>query len=509
MFFKPNKESLMDSYKSISNYGSKPRYPQNKFANRYKERDEVAQRANPKDDNFMQEFMEDWGKATTLHQGQQQVIDAFFVQGCNQIFERIGRKGGKTTTNIMIAWRFAMERPKSMTYICLPTKALGEEIYWDEKRLHTCDSGEEWMQQKYIKNVQESDMMITFVNGSMIRIIGTWSESRGRGTQPDLLIVDECQDCKSEYLDAMEPNLAAKEDSRLVMTGTPPKKKNHYHEWEERIRNNTEKGKCFHFTSYINTALPHLKDWLDKKREELFAAGKEDVWYREYMAEDCFRSDDRLIPDIQCVDLAHLMGTLHLYDKSRLIPTLGVLVQKNRVLAIWGFTDFRQEYGFRLYALKSKKFDKLWDLGYSGLVKELEQTCEEIGRHFKRPWRKVVYDETQSFTDVVQGFSSCRKDIKWQDRGIALLREMVKTQAVHVTNEVGDLSMEAQSYLKDDDVREFPYICAISMMINETFMSAAKTKEQQEHWDRYEGLREMGLPTPPMKQNGKTLMSWP
>ena len=119
--------------------------------------------------------------------------------------------------------------------------------------------------------------------------------------QPDFLIYDEVQDCSPEYMEAMDSNLAAKPHAQCVMMGTPPKKRNQYEEWWARIGANA-RGRTFHYTSYDNIRLPHLKEWLDNKKNELLKAGKEDVWLREYMAEFCYSSSDRILPDAKFLD---------------------------------------------------------------------------------------------------------------------------------------------------------------------------------------------------------------
>lgn len=489
--------------RTLRSYGFKPSASQ--FENRYVPKDVLAGKANPNDDGFNEEFLKDWKECITFHQGQQEVIDAFFVDECDQIFMRMGRKAAKTTTIIAIVWRFAFLRPRSTTYICLPTIEQGIEIYWDEQRLQWCNRDDPYMHDKYIKKIDEKRKMITFVNGSTVKLIGTWSEARGRGTQPDLFIADEIQDCRAEYLDAMEPNLAAKEGSRLVMGGTPPKKKNHYHEWEDRIRKNTEKGRCFTYSSYVNTALPHLKGWLDKKKEELYLAGKEDVWLREYMALDCFRSDERLLPDITLSDRNDLLNILRLYGKSRLKPWLSLEVQKNRLTATWGVFDYNQDDGFFMASIKCQKFENIWDVGYEQIAQEMRNTCTQIQGDFNLldNWFNIVSDETKSFADVIPGFNTCRKEPKWQDRGIPLLREMIKSGKILVSEECGQAGMEAQGLLKEDNILDFPVISTLAVVVNERFATRKLTKEKEEHYSKYEGLKELGIPVPkPPRKRG-------
>src|SRR5690606_19979411 len=135
-----------------------------------------------KDIAGIDEFWEILRSHRTLHQGQEEVIKAFFEDNFKYIFERIGRKGTKTATNIMIAWGYSILVPRSTCYITLPTITQAIEVYWDEKRLQWCDLPDPILFDKFVKSVDNNKHAITFLNDSTIKLTGTWSEARGRGT---------------------------------------------------------------------------------------------------------------------------------------------------------------------------------------------------------------------------------------------------------------------------------------------------------------------------------------
>ena len=447
-------------------------------------------------------FLEDWEKVRIRHVGQKQILHEFFELNKKYIFARIGRKGAKTTTNIDIAWRYAMMVPRSTTFICLPTITQAIEIYWDEKRLQWCDSQTDTMFQKYIRGIDNNKHMLTFVNDSTIKLIGTWSEARGRGTQPNLLIVDEIQDASAEYLDAMEPNLAAKADSRCVMSGTPPKKRNHYHEWEERIKKNPE-GFHAEYSSYVNTALPHLKGWLDNKRLELISAGKEDVWLREYMAEDCFRSDDRVLPDLSLVEFEELIFKLKSIDPTIFQPILGLVVdEKFTITATYNVLFHSRYVGSQIYTLESQHIKRTWDRSYAEIYSGMKKKMEEYSSIFKKDWRKVVYDETCSLVEVVPGITNSRSDFKWSKRGIPLLKEMILANKLTATKKAGELAVECQNLLKEDKLSDYPTVCAMAMIANEYYQGPCLSRTEQEQWDKMAPLREAGIVTTLPKPKG-------
>lgn len=478
----------MSFYKEQSNND-----PSKKYSRKKKKIDDEDFCANDEKHNSVYEdFLKDWESLRVRNVGQQEILDEVFIKGKKYIFARIGRKGSKTTTNIDITWKFLMEKPLRTCYICLPTLTLAKEIYWDGKRLEWCDSEHDLMT-KYIKHVDKKEMMITFVNNSTVKLLGTWSEARGRGTQPNLLIVDEVQDASSDYLDAAEPNLAAKADSICVMTGTPPRKKNHYHEWENRIMNNPQ-GFHVKYSSYMNTALPHLKDWLDNKKIELIKAGKEDVWLREYMAEDCFCSDARVLPDIVFQDIEEMIYGLKSVDTSIFQPVFGIVVTEHHITATYSVMHYTRFTGTKIFTLEITHLSRIWDKSYTEIYNEMLKKMEDYSLIFKKSWRKVMFDTTESFADSVQkGLTYCKKDFNPTRRGVPLLKEMILENKLIMSSKAGDIGMEAQNLLKEDDIRDYPLICAMAMIANEYYQSPSMSRQEQEHWDKMAPLREAGL----------------
>jgi hypothetical protein len=171
------------------------------------------------DPAYIKRFLEDWESCRDRHPGQSSVLHSVFEENLQYVFYRAGRKGAKTTTAIDAAWRKANTGPNRVVYLCYPTIAQGIEVVWEERRLQTCDQKDDSMFDKYVEKVDDSRHIVRFLNGSFIKVIGTWTEAKGRGTQPDMLIFDEVQDCSRDYIEAADANLAAK-DTRLGLS--PP-----------------------------------------------------------------------------------------------------------------------------------------------------------------------------------------------------------------------------------------------------------------------------------------------
>lgn len=451
-------------------------------------------------------FLDDWHKCRDRHPGQQEVLNAIFEEKLQYVFYRAGRKGAKTTTGIDVAWRKAFEKPNSVVYLCYPTIAQGIEVVWEERRLQNCDQKDESMFDKYVEKVDDSRHIVRFSNGSFVKLIGTWTEARGRGTQPDALILDEVQDCNPDYIEAMDANLAAKPDAQCIMMGTPPKKRNHYEEWLDRIGSHP-RGKVFHYTSYDNIRLPHLKQWLDSKKIELIKAGKEDVWLREYMAELCYSSSDRILPDAKLFEKEELEQKARHFAYSERIPIVAISVHPTYFCCVLAVLVKRKT----MFVMDHMMFPQVWNRAFSEMYPELKEKIKVLQDFCGKKARNIVWDESEAFADVVTGFTKCRKDIKWQDRGIPLLRELMVKEKIFFSREVADFALECQNMLVEETQKEvqknYPHICTLSMMVNEYFCQEKITLNTAHPFDKYDAFREMGIPCPP-KRRSKSLFTF-
>ena len=473
---------------------------QTKFKSGKKVDDEIA--AVKEDPYYISKFLEDWEACRDRHPGQKLVLDAIFVDKLQYVFYRAGRKGAKTTTGIDAAWRAANSGENRVVYLCYPTIAAGIDIVWDERRLQTCDLKNDSMFEKYVEKVDDNKHIVRFVNGSFIKLIGTWTEARGRGRQPDFLVYDEFQDCNESYIEASDSDLAAKPHAQVIYMGTPPPKRNHYELWWERIVN-VPRRKGFHLTSYDNTRLPHLKEWLDNKKIELIKAGKEDVWLREYMAEFCYSSSDRVLPDINFLENDEIDLKARQFAFADRIPLLAVTIHPTYFCACLGVL----ERGYGLFIMDHLVCEQVWDKSFSSIHPELAEKLKYLKDFCGKRMRNIVWDESDSFCDVITGFTKCRKDIKWQDRGIPLLRELILKEKIFFSREVADFGLECQNMLIEETPKEvqknYPHICTLAMLVNEYF-SQEKTKIHIEpEFDKYKAFRDMGIPYTP-KRKGRT-----
>lgn len=458
------------------------------------------------DERYVEKFLIDWEGCRDRHPGQVEVLKAIFVEKLKYVFYRSGRKGAKTTTGIDAAWRIANSGANRVVYLCYPTIAAGIEIVWEERRLQTCDLKNDSMLDKYVEKIDDNKHIVRFINGSFIKLIGTWTEARGRGRQPDFIVCDEFQDCNPDYIEASDGDLAAKAESQCVFMGTPPKKRNHYENWLDRVGANP-RGKVFHFTSYDNIRLPHLKEWLDNKKIELIRANKEDVWLREYMAELCYSSSDRVLPDAKFEDPVEMERFLRYFDYSDRIPVLAISVHPTYFIAMVAVLVPKKT----ILVFDRMLFPQIWNQSFADMYPKLGEKAKFVQDMCHKKIRNLVWDDSGSFADIITGFTKCRKDLKWQDRGIPLLRELMAKEKIKFSTEVADFGLECQNMLIEESEKDvqknYPHVCTLSMMVNEYFSQEKITIPHMKAFDKYEAFREMGIPCQPPKR-ARTLFTF-
>lgn len=454
-------------------------------------------------DNF-QKLYDQIERSRVLNPLQKEVLDNYFVQGMGRMFIRVGRKGSKTSTLILVSWLSSQLENRYMTHFLYPTLEQGYDVLWEEERLQLCDYKTEEFKDEWIKDIDDKKMTLVFQNDSKIRVLGTFAQKRGRGVQPNLMIADEVQDTNPAFLLAADPNLMAKPDARFILSGTPPKKRNHYHEWEQRTLTMYD-GKCFRYPSYINTSLPHLAKELDKKRDELIAAGKEDEWLREYMAEDCFSSEDRILPDPKFSEHEALISEIRQIHHSHRTHIIGLHITETTICAVFGVMDKDPHESNKITILDYTLKLKLWDGSYREIYNQLPSFCEGITSIPFSQWRKWVADESNSFIDVIPGFSKCRqeKGCKWSERGIPLMREMMHTDRLTFSDKLQPIIIEMQNLLKGDDFNNYPICSSIAMIVNEHYQeNRRRPAHQKELTDAEKICEQLNLRPPDRKQRG-------
>ena len=214
-------------------------------------------------------------KLWTPHPAQVEIGRPLIRGDTKEVFAQCGRNFGKTELVSYLLWRFAWTYAGSENYYFAPYMKQAREILWASRRVQTFGP-EAW-----VKEINNTEMRVTFENGSFIKLDGSDNVDAYRGVKPrGLTVFDEFKDFREEFYDAYDPNRAAF-DSPLMIIGTPPELDGQFTKLAAEFSNDQSKR----FFQMPTSANPHItKAWLNKKKNELYALGEGDKWVREYEA---------------------------------------------------------------------------------------------------------------------------------------------------------------------------------------------------------------------------------
>ena len=204
-------------------------------------------------------------------------VRALFYEGKKDLGAMCGRGAGKSEVTAYCLWRWAMEHPNSENYFIGPLYNQMKEIMWASSRIQNFGPSE------WIESVNNTELRITFKNGSFIKLEGANNSEKLRGIKPRGLICwDESKDIGKEAIEAMDPN-RARYKAPMIYIGTPPENHTYFIDRMESMKKDPEN--CFFIQ--VPSSENHYNDseWLERKRKQLIEMGLEDVYRREYLAE--------------------------------------------------------------------------------------------------------------------------------------------------------------------------------------------------------------------------------
>ena len=123
-----------------------------------------------------------------------------------------GRRFGKTHLAIRELARFASQ-PGSRVWFIAPTRGQAKGIAWENLK-------DRLIKLRWAKKINESELSITLVNGSIIELRSADSYDRMRGYSVDFSVFDEFADMDQEVWSVLRPTLADRQGHALFI-GTP------------------------------------------------------------------------------------------------------------------------------------------------------------------------------------------------------------------------------------------------------------------------------------------------
>lgn len=436
------------------------------------------------------------------HSAQAQIGAALVSHGFTDIFAVCGRNFGKTELVSYLLWRYARTFPGSENYYFSPYMKQSREILWETNRVQGFGP-KAWIE----GNPNNTEMRVRFKNGSFIKLDGSDNVEAYRGVKPrGLTIFDEFKDFRPEFFEAYDPNRAAF-NSPLLIIGTPPEFEGQFTSLFQAWREDKNKA-TFQFPTSCN---PHIdREWLGKKKAELYARGEGDVWEREYEARFIKGGARRIFPmwnDSFIKPHKELMDSIA-RDKRRL------------EWFVWcdpaGASTFAVLFGaINIYTRQVYFLDEIYEQNQS------EMTVAKIGARLEAKaselylgeWRHG-YDEAETWfaNEMLEHFGlhmePTQKAKNDKMTGLSLFKDIMLAGKLTVSDRCKKLVWEIDNYQKDDTGKIVKkndhlldcvrYILAASYYsLNE---STEHRPEEDEMWrgaritDDFPGFNETGEP---------------
>lgn len=413
------------------------------------------------------------------HQGQALVKQALFAHNKKLVFLECGRKFGKTETLAYLLFRYCMMNPESACYFIAPFQKQAKELVWANGRLqnffkpivdpktgltHAGNTRAEAhkilneLNAKYGIKINESEMRIRFANGSFIKLDGADNHQAYRGISPHLIVYDEFKDHHPKFHVGMDPNLAAF-DAPLIIVGTPPEGDENN---QETFCSLADFAKVDPNSAYINAPTsinPFIsKDFLKRKKAELYARGEDDKWLREYEAKRVRAGARSIFPMFESGDDV-IPHTKHVRPESELLS----IVKGRRKDYDW-FMAFdpasASTFAVVLAAIhkKNKKFyvlDEIYEskkanMSTGKIFPRALALCDKWGMMYDDV--RMIYDNAATwFQNEVadrygMGLEPCMKDIKNKEARLSLIKDMMLEEFFIISDNCPKTIHELQDY---------------------------------------------------------------
>lgn len=398
------------------------------------------------------------------HDGQIPIGKALFYDNKKFVFLECGRKFGKSELLIYCLYRYALSRPSSACYYIAPFMKQAKELIWANNRLQNflyrgTDSS---LVQKYIASVNNTEMRITFFNGSFIKLDGADNYEAYRGINPHCIAYDEFKDHNPKFHEGMEPNLATFQ-APCIFVGTPPENEhNHFIRIADSIREDMEDGAYFCMPTHMN---PHIdKKWLEKTKQRLIARGELDVYLREYEAKRVKGGRNAIFPmfdrhqHVVRYDMvvAEIKKAYKDYSFYCTFDPASASVFAVLITAVHKYT--RKVYHLDcVYATNTKEMSTrpIWDTAKRKLREIMPVfdkwafTHDEAAAWFANELRDITEEQGD---DVVNSMPT-HKSMSKKDAGLSLIKDQMLFGYWYCTDRCEKLIFEIENCVRDDKLK--------------------------------------------------------
>ena len=181
------------------------------------------------------------------------------------------RRSGKDVT----CWQYLIEaaiQEKGTYYYCLPEFAHARRVIW-EGMLNDGKRFIDLVPRNLIKNLNESQMKMDLVNGSIIQLVGSDQYDRLVGTNPKGIVFSEYSLTHPMAWQILRAILAA--NNGFAMFNGTPRGKNHFHDMLTQAKSDNS---WFWSVDTVTSTGVLSQETLDKEKKEM----DKDVFLQEY-----------------------------------------------------------------------------------------------------------------------------------------------------------------------------------------------------------------------------------
>ncbi len=382
------------------------------------------------------------------HPAQQKILNAIFGERKSIVMLECGRKFGKTEIDAYFLWRLALTNPGEYYYFT-PLQNQGREVVWANRRLQTFGP------QEYISSVNETEMRITFKNGSFIKVDGSDMVDKYRGPNPKGAVYDEFRDFKSEFHPAFSPNLSTY-SAPLLVNGTPPELDiPHYDAMLKECRTEPDQA-YFKYPSWVNPHVP--REWLITKKRKLYASGDGDQWEREYGARRVRGGSNSIFPmfapEKHVKPHAEIMAQL-LKDKRKLIWQ--VICDPGNSVCFGVLFRAINPFTRHVYRLDEIYETNQAETSTSRIMPRIIAMREELCPGYEAygiEWEQL-YDEaatwfaTEALNSFGETFTPTSKGTRDIDEGLSLMKDQMLYDLTTLSDRCINLGKEIENFIRD------------------------------------------------------------
>lgn len=383
----------------------------------------------------------------TPHPAQLEIGRALIRDNVKEIFAQCGRNFGKSELVAYLLWRWAWSFSGSENYYFAPYMKQAREILWASRRV------QDFGPREWIRDINNTEMRITFKNGSFVKLDGSDNVEAYRGVKPrGLSVFDEFKDFRPEFYEAYDPNRAA-HDTPLFIIGTPPDDDCQFTEIAKTYREDPSK-RYFEFWTGAN---PHIsKRWLEQKRNELLARGDAEQWEREYMARFVKGGKTRIFPMMNpsmVMDHQDLMRQLY-RDRKKLQWVLWADPAGASCFAVLALAI--NPYSKRIYCLDEIYETDQAEMTVAKIGRRLLAIRDELCDHPSVEWRQG-YDEAETWfanemlDNFNEHFEPSQKAKHDKMSGLSLIKDVLASGLMTFSSRCKKLYWEMESYRKEDN----------------------------------------------------------